>query len=453
MTAALASLVRRPAAAAALLLAGLLACAPAAPRPAGPSVLIVAVDTLRADALGSHGAPGDPTPALDALARRGTRFSEARAHAPWTLPSFASLFTSRPPHRHGAGGRLGAFQALSADARTLAEVFQDAGYRTGAVTNVDFLTAPFGTLQGFQHQDALAPQDNRSARDARATTDAAIAWLHGVGDAPFLALVHYFDPHAVYAPPPDERRRFARPGDAESGWTFGTREEVVGHRTGRLAVDAELMERAHALYRGEVAHVDAQVARLLAEVEALGRGDDLVVVLTSDHGEEFFDHGGWEHGHTLHDELLRVPLVLAGPGVPAGAVRADPVGLIDVAPTLCRLAGLEVSPAFLGRDLLDEGPERAHLALGNFWGPAWASWRVGREKLVVDGAGRARLYDLGRDPGEREDVSAQRGDRTRALRAELEAVLQFGAAPAGAEPELSEEGLERLRELGYLGEG
>ncbi len=432
-------------------LLGLTACGGAtAPAPRGPNVLLIAVDTLRADALGAHGASGDPTPAIDALAARGTRFAEARAHAPWTLPSFSSLFTSRPPHRHGAGGRLGEFRVLAPDALTLAEVLRDAGYRTSAITNVDFLSEPFGTVQGFEHVNAFAPADNRSARGAAATTDAAIERLRSA-DGRFFCFVHYFDPHAVYAPPPAERSRFALPGDRQGSWTFGTRQDVVGHRSGRLPVDAGLMQRAHALYAGEVAHVDAQIARLLAELDALGLTDDTLVVLTSDHGEEFFDHGGWEHGHTLHEELLHVPLVLAGPGVPSGQVRETQVGLIDVAPTICRLAEVAEPGSFVGRDLFTERPARPHLAVGNFWGPPWASWRVGDEKLVVDGEGRARLYDLARDPGEHDDVSGARTARATALRAELEAVLEFGAAPPGTTPSVTPDAMDRLKELGYVG--
>src|SRR5262249_36296792 len=154
---------------------------------------------------------------LDWLAGQGVSFTHAFSHAPWTLPAFASLFTSLPPQAHGAGGRADHYEALAGSFETLAERFAASGYVTGAIANVDFLgRRTFGLLQGFEKVDARCYQDNQQVREARLTTDAAIHWLESrAGERSFL-LVHYFDPHARYAPPQPWRRRFADPRDQES---------------------------------------------------------------------------------------------------------------------------------------------------------------------------------------------------------------------------------------------
>ncbi|MCB9916324.1 MAG: sulfatase [Planctomycetes bacterium] len=455
-------------------LAALAGACGGAPAAGPPNVLLVVLDTTRAADLGCYGGARGLTPRLDALAAEGLRFAHASAHAPWTLPSTASLFTSRLPEEHGAGGALDLgplrrggqpsvdFHALAPEVDTLAEAFAAAGWRTAAVVNVDFLDRPFGLTQGFEHVDAAWSASNDEVRDARGTTDAALAWLDGArGAAPFFLLVHYFDPHAVYAPPAEYRRRFAAPQDrGPQGLVFGTREQMLLLRAGRLELDPALVARAKGLYDGELAYLDAQVGRLLDGLAARGLERDTLVVVTADHGEEFREHGGFEHGHTLYEELLHVPLLVRFPGrVPAGAVRSDRVGLIDVAPTVCALAGVAAPAGFRGHDLLarDFAP-RPLLAHGNFWGPALSSWTSGRWKLVLvpeaDGAERAELYDLEADPGEARDLAATEPARAAELRAELDAARALLRARARGEAvELSPDERRRLEALGYLGAG
>jgi arylsulfatase A-like enzyme len=208
-----------------------------------------------------------------------------------------------------------------------------------------------------------------------------------------------------------------------------------------------------------------QLGRLLDGLDALGLAQDTLVVLTADHGEEFLDHGGFEHGHTLYQELLRVPLFVRLPGVVApGSVVQEPVGLVDVAPTLCELAGLSPPRSFGGRSLVpllrgEPLAPRAHLAHGNFWGDPLTSWTSGDLKLILTPARgedpeRVELYDLARDPGERRDLAAERPDEVRRLRDELEAVRAHLAAGAGGAPvELDSATRARLEALGYLGGG
>ncbi|MCY2961728.1 MAG: sulfatase [Planctomycetota bacterium] len=429
--------------------------------PTGPNVVVIAIDTLRADALSSQGGRAGVSPRIDALAASGARFRAAFSHAPWTLPSFSSLYTSLPPQAHGAGGNVReGWRALGEEQTTIAEHFRDAGWATHAIVNVDFLTEPFGTAQGFDDVDARIANDNHEVRRAGPTTDAALRWLDARPERPFFLLVHYFDPHAEYDPPAPWRARFAAEPDRESsGFRFGAREHVVNHRNGRMPLDAATLARARALYDGEVAYTDDEVGRLLDGLAARGLDAHTIVVLTSDHGEEFGEHGSWEHGHTHFDELLHVPLVIRAPGLPPRGVD-EPVGLMDVAPTVCALAGLAPPPSFRGRDLasaLRDGtplPPLAGLAAyGNFWGPAIESWREARWKRI-DGGAAPLLFDWIADPRERDERAAAEPAILAASRAACQAFLaELGAVPArrGAAVRPDSKARERLESVGYTG--
>ncbi len=283
--------------------------------PEHPNVVLIAVDTLRADRLGCYGGIRELSPRIDEIARQGARFANAFSHAPWTLPAFASILTSRTPPAHGAGGKLGDFRGLAAGIPTLPEQFRAAGYATAAVVNVDFLARPFGVARGFERLDARAFEDNENVRGAGPTTDAALAWIRDRRRGAFFLMVHYFDPHAEYRPPQPFRRRFASPVDqTDETFRFGTRSQVVEHRLRGTPLARDEVERAEKLYDGEVASVDQEIGRLLDGLSGLGIDESTLVVLTADHGEEFLDHGDWEHGHTLYDELVHVPLLLRQKG-------------------------------------------------------------------------------------------------------------------------------------------
>jgi len=438
-----------------------------------PDVLLIVVDTLRADRLGVYGNERELTPYLDAWAATARRFDAAFAHAPWTLPSTASLFTSLVPQQHGAGGSLaldpargdGGFRSLDPRIPTIAERFRDAGYATASIVNVDFLTETFGMTRGFEHIDAKTYASNREARSATETTDAALAWLEVNEDRPCFLFVHYFDAHAVYSPPPSFRRRFADPRDREDDdFVFGTRAQMIRLRTGELALSPDVIERASRLYDGEVAYVDSEIGRLFAVMAERDRADSTIVVVTSDHGEEFLDHGGFEHGHTLYQELLHVPLLIAWPGRIEPGVTSSIVGLADVAPTLCELAGLSAPATFAGTSLApyllgaEYPPQHGHMAHGNFWGRAKRSWTEGEFKLILDlsrdapGA-RAELYRWRADPEEREELGRALPEVRRRLIGHLvDQERRLPGLGTGPRAVLGPEELERLRSLGYVGE-
>ena len=288
-------------------------------RPAPPNVIAITIDTLRADHLGSYGDRDAVTPTLDALAGRGVRFADAVAHAPLTLPSHASLFTGLTPARHGI--RNNPEFALGESIPTLAERFRAAGYDTAAFVSGFPLSRRFGLGRGFDLYDDQFPRgDVGSAapyteRRADATTTAARAWL-GRGTSqdrkPYFLWVHLFDPHRPYDPPQPFRDRF--------------REKP---------------------YDGEIAFVDAEIGKLLTAVGD-PEGNRTIIAVTADYGEGLDEHGEPTHGLFIYNSTIRVPLILAGPGVPRSQTIETLVRLIDVTPTLLDLAHLPPLPGTTG---------------------------------------------------------------------------------------------------------
>lgn len=448
-------------------------------RPSGPrpnrNVILVLLDTVRADRLGAYGNLDGLTPNLDRFARQAVRFERAYSHAPWTLPSVASLFTSMVPTQHGAGGRLGDFRKLREDVPTLAEVFRHMGARTAEIINVMFLTDTFGMTRGFDDVDAQAPDSNEVVRRAGPTTDAALAWLDRQRsrdpDQPFFLFVHYFDAHLTYDPPPEFRRRFADPADRNTTvQLFGTRPEMVNLRAGLISLDPALIRRLEKLYNAEVAYIDSEVGRFFDGLTRRGLDDNTVVVVTADHGEEFLDHGGFEHGHTLYNELLHVPLMIRTPRMASttressdrneGRLVYRVVRQIDLAPTLCELAGISGNPTFTGESVASylvghDDVDRPVLSEGNMWGPSGAALRTRGLEIIRSGeGGTARLYDADADPKEQRDLAPQGSERLERMQKDLDLLLRVVTARAvtTTAPDLSEADRERLRSLGYLKE-
>jgi arylsulfatase A-like enzyme/Tfp pilus assembly protein PilF len=282
-----------------------------------PSVLLVSIDTLRADHVGAYGATHAETPQLDALAQSGVLFEQAFAPVPLTLPSHATLLTGLEPPRHGV--RHNGIYRLG-EAETLAERLADAGYRTGAFVGSFVLAAGTGLSQGFDRYDDTMSRQAFSKgvfleRSAEEVTSAALRWF-GETDGPTFAWVHYYDPHLEHrAPAPFAERFPERPYDAE------------------------------------IAYVDQQLGRLVEAFRRRFGGESALVLVTADHGESRGEHGESTHGYTLHDGVLRVPLIVSGAGVPAERRVHEVVGVVDVTPTILSLVGLQPLPGADGRDL------------------------------------------------------------------------------------------------------
>jgi arylsulfatase A-like enzyme len=441
-----------------------------------PNVLLISIDTLRADRLGCYGYPRPTSPAIDAMAAEGARFANALAQSNWTLPSHYSMLTSLYPGAHGVNpdrwqlaGVRGSHETFrirgSGRERTLAERLRDAGLFTAAITESGWVDAKFGFDQGFASYVAHADD-----RLADATQRMTLDWLRAHQTLPFFLFVHTYQTHQPYHQPPPYDTLFVDP--AHLGYALpGVRlsmQALDRFKDGTFPPTAGDRDAFSGLYDGEVRYVDAFVEALLAELENTGLDRRTVVLLTSDHGEEIFEHGNFDHGKTLYDEVMRVPLILWGPGrIPAGKVVDAPVASLDVLPTLVELAGGTLSGQgadgdVQGRSLipfLTDGSPEHRVLFAEGWAdesvPLTSVWD-GALKAVFHGAEleTAELYDLRRDPGETVDLSSDRPDdvdrlrrRVAEWRRENERIQEeIGEATAG----IDEETEERLRALGYL---
>jgi arylsulfatase A-like enzyme/Tfp pilus assembly protein PilF len=399
------------------------------PRPS-PNLLLITIDTLRADHVGAYGDKEAETPVLDALAARGTRFARALSAAPLTGPSHATILTGTYPPSHGV--RDNATFVLGSSHPTLATILKGRGYQTAGVVAGLPLVSAFGFSQGFESYDEAFHESAGPTGDVKRpggeVADAVVRILEGHPKAPFFVWAHFYDPHAPYAPPSPYKERFAtRP------------------------------------YDGEIAFVDAQVGRVLEALRASGALEQTVVAVTADHGEGLGEHDEITHAVLVYQSTLRVPWILAGPGVPGGKVVEGNAGTVDLVPTLLGLLGVPRPPGLAGRDLVPalrgEGPKEAPLYAESLFGRlncGWAALRVltdGSNKLI-QGA-EPELYDLDRDPAERENVAAAHPEVVARLRRELAAALE-AMAPQGDEArprKLSAEQEERLRSLGYASAG
>ncbi len=418
----------------------------AAAQPQRPNVLFVLVDTLRRDRLGIYGCPRGLTPRIDAFASTSTVFDETVAQASWTRPSVTSIFTGLFPQGHGVTGLE---TSLAPEATTLAELLRGAGYFTAAVSTNYHVTKETGLRQGFERfaliPEAIGSDVVRKGLEllaARPATDAR----------PYLLYLHLLDPHAPYAPPADLRQRFAPDVRAKAGSRRDLGQTYAAH--GRRRV--RRIDEIHHLYDGEVAAVDRAFGELLDGLTARALLRDTLVVLVSDHGEEFDEHGMLGHGNTLHSEVLDIPLVVRFPGQTLGARRADLAQHVDLLPTLLGAAGIAVPslPLLPGRDLATPAAgERAAFSHLRYNGKELVSVQLGGFKLVVpkEPAGPARLYDHRADPGELEDIAGRSALRTAYLLQHLRA-FELGSR-TGLDPEraqLPDEAIRALRALGYF---
>jgi arylsulfatase A-like enzyme len=451
---------------------GLLCCSAAAcsgseddTAPARPNILLVSIDSLRPDHLGCYGYERDTSPVLDELAARGVRFDQAVSPTSWTLPAHATLFTGLPPEGHGL--RVDA-TALSDEAVTLAEVLADAGYATAAFVGGPFLRTMYGMDQGFEVYDESVVKEFRASQKGATsprlvglTTDWLDDWERRDEPAPFFVFLHLWDVHYDYAPPPPYDSLFDPDYEGSvTGDDFETGNQV------RLGMDPRDLEHVVALYDGEIAYTVHHLGTLLDHLEARGLADDTLVVVTSDHGEEFFEHGAKGHRKNLFDPSLRVPLIMSWPGrLPEGRVVESQVRLQDLPLTLLAQAGVAppVGFAFAGpgapQDLTplmasDAGRGPDLEAFGDLQG-VLTTLRGEGVKLVrtTDRGGvvEHELYLLDED-GESLAADDDSGPRLAELRQRMLEWKQRWARrrPLSVEIELSDEQTEHLRALGYL---
>lgn len=438
-------------------------------------MILISVDTLRADHLGAYGYERDTSPALDQLASESVRFSNAIAQAGWTLPSHMTLMTSLRPSVHGVSTRT----ALAPQALTLAEALKTAGYRTAGFVSWVYVSADFGFDQGFDHFQLLVTMDRidmaggGGAYLAGRSVDIAGEWLdEQATEDPLFLFLHLFDPHTDYVPPGQYIEMF----DPEYSGSINGRYDTLEHFNPYLSdssrtIEPRDLEHVTALYDGEIRYVDDQLERFFAKLDERLGLDNCLIVFVSDHGEEFMDHGSMEgHGWTLYEEIIRVPMMMRLPGgVGAGEVVDSPVALMDVAPTILdwigeprpeQFEGVSLEPLLLGEAEIRE-PSYV-ISENNRWNTIRWAIRGERYKLIVtdhtgiNSAGVRitpgnELYDLQADPHEQVNLFDETDPRSQSLLALLE---RLRAAPGerlqNPEAELSPEQLELLRSLGYV---
>jgi arylsulfatase A-like enzyme/Tfp pilus assembly protein PilF len=397
------------------------------------NLVVVTLDTTRADRIGAYGARDVETPAVDRLASEGVLFEQAVSVAPLTLPAHSSIFTGKFPPEHGVRDNGGFF--LGPEQVTLAEVLKGRGYRTGAFVAAYVLAAKWGINQGFDTyfddfdlSQVRAVSLSAIQRPGNEVLDKALPWIEQAGSSPFFAWIHLYDPHSPYRPPEPFESRYK------------------GHP-----------------YNGEIAFADSQIARLVSVLQARGLYDRTVIVVLGDHGESLGDHGESSHGFFVYNSVTHVPFLIRAPFTGAAHRRvADPVRSVDVMPTVLDLlgaphatgiSGVSLVPLMTGakRELGLDAYSEAMYPLHHYGWSDLRALRSGRYK-VID-APRPELYDVDRDPAETANLFAERralGDRMIAQLRTLEGGFSktVAAMPAA---DVDPEARERLAALGYVG--
>jgi len=425
---------RAPAArCAALALLVNLACsfnAPASPpAPTRPieHVLLISIDTCRADYLGCYGRGDAATPHIDALAAGGCLFLNALSPAPLTLPAHCSLLTGTIPPQHGV--RDNSDYRLAAAVETLAEVLKRQGFATGAVVSAFVLDSKFGLDQGFDdYQDRFLRElkaGEMIERRGDEATDVALEWIADHKDRRWFLFLHYYDPHYPYEPPEPFDQRFKDNP-----------------------------------YAGEIAFVDQGIGRVVQRLRDTGLYDTTLIVVAGDHGEMLGEHGESTHGYFVYQAALRVPLVIMAPGGRAGQRVAAPVGLVDVAPTICGLLGVAPPTQARGVDLSAcvkgelADPDRAIYSesLTPTKHGANPLWALVTQRWKLIRTTRPELYDLRNDPREATNLAERHTDTLRELEAQLARIAEAQPAPAGQSRATTDAGdRRRLEALGYVG--
>ena len=464
-------------------------------------IILISIDTLRADHLTLYGHSRFTSPRIDLFASEGVTFLDASSVAPWTLPAHASLFTGLYPQQHGA---VGAAYPLSKEVPTLAEKLKAAGWDTAAVVNTIWLGNPQFQLQrGFE--DFLFIQDEADRKLPNdQITNQAMAWLEKERTAPLFLFIHYYDVHSDYTSLSRYEKKFVEPYEGEIDGTglqlqlinlpdeyvdmckkafdpekctlgSGPDPIEIGKNIEKPTLEENDIQHLKTLYDAGIRQMDDELGRLFSFLENRGLLEEGVVVITSDHGEEFMEHGRVFHHLTTYQESLRIPLIMRGEGLPQGVKIETPVSIVDIPATILSWAGLSpggsvagmdltplldpqessrISPIFhermqfgeasAGVDLVEVMGESAPFYFSVRQGPYKLIYRVGEEKPV--------LYDLSADPEEQMDVAALHPERTERLWNALQERRAKNSPAQNKSPsiELDPLEIERLRALGYV---
>ena len=440
------------------------------PPPVLPDVVLICVDTLRADALGCYGNPYPPTPHLDAFARSGVMFEAALAQSSWTLPSVASYLTGLAPHKTGATKPLNPLQPFTT---TLAEILKAYGYRTAAFIGNPLLGHAFQFDQGFdRYDDQLVATDmadrllgawlakkighwrsRRFFKEAPASiiTQRYLDWMKMAGAQPKFAYLHYVEPHSPYLPDPQTLTRL-----------YPAEREAFARVNNLTTIGPEQIDAYKKLYLAGVSQFDGEFGKLIDSGKQNSKRPTLYIVL-SDHGEAFLEHGQLEHGKTVFNEEIRVPFIWSMPGVlPEGKKISDPVALLDLLPTVCGMCnlpvppwaeGIDLFPAMQGRGAIPARPIFSELDQTFTERHAQFSAQLGFRKIVYDDVTHSRaFYDLTADSQELKPLPVGASDEFASLAGLLAKHLHAAKSGNvhGTPVNVDQETNDLLRSMGYL---
>ena len=413
-----------------------------------PNFILVIIDATSADHLGCYGYSRNTSPALDSLADSGILWTRCQGQAPWTLPACASIHTGVSVTTHGVMQDLNGTFGIPPDLPVAAAIFADGGYATAAVVNSYWTGPDFNFHHGFR---SFAFHSNGNSM-ARESVEELIPMIEeGSQSQNSFSVLHLYDPHSPYFAPEGYDNLYCVDSFRGEGlWSTDINTMTVNN--------PEDATRLMNLYDGEISWVDSQLAILFRWLRETGRAHNTVVIVTADHGEEFLDHGWVEHSTTLYQELLHVPLIISGPGIPAGVRSTVPAAQIDILPTMLSLAGIEIPEHLEGIDLFSDEASSARFIPssgttvdhGNPAGPVnrnWIAIREGDTKLIWKiNEGTAVTYDLAVDPFEQNPLPADSLLMERAMD-HLAAVREYTPFPVG---DPGAERVEELRGLGYI---
>lgn len=391
-------------------------------------VVLISIDTCRADYLGCYGFGRPTTPNIDAMAAEGVLFRNAVAAAPLTLPSHSTMLTGTIPPYHGVHDNSG--YRLDESNTTLAEILKEDGYATGGIVAIFILDSDRGIAQGFDYYNDDYEEPNRvdlaRGRIAEESSTLACEWLSAHKDEPFFLFLHYYDPHTPYEPP----EPFA----------------------GRFADD---------LYAGEICYTDFQLGRVFDKLKELGIYDSTLIILTGDHGEMLGEHGETTHGYFIYESAIKVPLIVKRPYSTKHLDVSDTVGLIDIVPTVCSMAGVEAPSPVHGEDLSAYWSKRSKKATRYLYTESMVPMKSGAASLlgVVSGdfkyiqTTRPELYDTAEDPNETQNLIYDEPKLAHLLKEHLKLILteQVREDTTTSQVKVSGEFMQQLESLGYIG--
>lgn len=430
-----------------------------------PNVLLITIDTLRADRLSCYGHPAPTSPNIDAIARQGYLFERCYATSSWTLPSVMSIHTGLYPFHHGVEW---VDNKLPADAPTLAEILKAEGYETGAVESSLFLQSLFGFGRGFDRYMEKPISDHR-AISSPSLTERVIEWLQRHSNKPFFFWIHYLDPHYDYLYHP-EAERFVRGIPPEA---LSKEYSIIELKNTRYSLSPEEYGYQNRLYDGEIFFMDRHVGRLVDFLKASGRWEDTLVIVTSDHGEMLGEHGALGHTESFYEEILRVPLIIKPPRVLRQGKRIEEVATIaDVLPTIAGILGLPLDPAAFDGIALPPARQRRPEEDSSFRGnagegessplrPLWAQTntpevhfiaRLGQLKFVFEPRTETKwVFDPEARPLEEQNLFEDRREQFAAFLQEARALPGQRAASQAERVEVTPGFLEQVEALGYIG--